>query len=137
VGEVVVLKPVEPHLKHPSTMLFLIGLGLGDENDVTVKGANAIRSCSKVFLEMYTSVLGVDVKKLVGNVVGDLTLQVSTRSLVVPAGGDVWKDNSDCRPWYGRIHGGSRHPHARTNRECCRPCGRRRFVVRFCRPSSS
>jgi diphthine methyl ester synthase len=46
-------------------MLYLIGLGLGDENDVTIKGANAIRSCSKVFLEMYTSVLGVDVEKLV------------------------------------------------------------------------
>ncbi len=45
--------------------LYLIGLGLGDEKDVTVKGAEAIAKCSKVFLESYTSVLGVDAKKLV------------------------------------------------------------------------
>ena len=46
-------------------MLYLIGLGLGDEKDVTVKGAEAIAACSKVFLEAYTSVLGVDPVKLV------------------------------------------------------------------------
>lgn len=50
-------------------MLFLIGLGLGDEKDVTVKGAEAIASCSKIFLESYTSVLGVDPKKLVSDAV--------------------------------------------------------------------
>jgi diphthine synthase len=45
--------------------LYLIGLGLGDEKDVTVKGAEAIARCSLVFLEAYTSVLGVDARKLV------------------------------------------------------------------------
>lgn len=45
-------------------VLFLIGLGLGDERDVTIKGRDAIASCSKVFLEAYTSVLGVDVPRL-------------------------------------------------------------------------
>ena len=41
-------------------MLYIIGLGLGDANDVTVKGAEAIKKSSKVFLEMYTAILGID-----------------------------------------------------------------------------
>lgn len=43
----------------------MIGLGLGDEKDITVKGLEAIRSSSKVVLEHYTSILGVDKAKLV------------------------------------------------------------------------
>ena len=46
-------------------MLYLIGLGLGDERDITVKGLEAIRSCARVFLDAYTSILGVDTAKLV------------------------------------------------------------------------
>ena len=44
--------------------LFLVGLGLGNESDVSVNGLNAIKKSDKVFLESYTSILGVDVKKL-------------------------------------------------------------------------
>jgi diphthamide biosynthesis methyltransferase len=47
-------------------MLYLIGLGLGDEKDITVRGLEIVKKCSAVFLEYYTSVLGADVKKLVG-----------------------------------------------------------------------
>ncbi len=46
-------------------VLFLIGLGLGDEKDITVKGLEAVKRCSKVYLEHYTSVLGVDRERLV------------------------------------------------------------------------
>ncbi len=46
-------------------MLYLIGLGLGDEKDITVKGLEAVKSCSKIFLEAYTSILGVSKEKLV------------------------------------------------------------------------
>lgn len=46
-------------------MLYIIGLGLGDADDVTVKGAAAISRSSKVFLEMYTAILGVDSDALV------------------------------------------------------------------------
>lgn len=46
-------------------MLFMIGMGLGDENDVTAKGDAAIRSSSLVVLEMYTSILGVNTERLV------------------------------------------------------------------------
>jgi len=45
-------------------VLYLIGLGLGDEEDITVKGLNAVRRCSHVFLEQYTAVLGVDAERL-------------------------------------------------------------------------
>ena len=42
----------------------LVGLGLGNERDVTLRGLDAVRSCAKVYLEAYTSVLGVDVDAL-------------------------------------------------------------------------
>src|SRR3990167_6693947 len=45
-------------------MLYLIGLGLGDERDITVRGLEAVKSCDEVYLEMYTSILGVGVEKL-------------------------------------------------------------------------
>mmetsp|Transcript_10502 Transcript_10502/g.18558 ORF Transcript_10502/g.18558 Transcript_10502/m.18558 type:complete len:309 (-) Transcript_10502:24-950(-) len=45
-------------------MLYIIGLGLGDEKDISVKGLEAIRSCDEIYLEHYTSILGVDVPAL-------------------------------------------------------------------------
>lgn len=38
-------------------MFYLIGLGLGDVKDITVKGLEAVRSCDRVYLEAYTSIL--------------------------------------------------------------------------------
>lgn len=38
-------------------MFFIIGLGLGDPKDVTVKGFEIIKSCDRVYLESYTSIL--------------------------------------------------------------------------------
>jgi len=46
-------------------MLYFIGLGLGDEKDITLRGLEAVRRCSHVFLESYTSLLGVDKDALV------------------------------------------------------------------------
>jgi diphthine synthase len=46
-------------------MLFIIGLGLGSEKDITVKGLEAVKQCSLIVLEAYTSILGVDKTKLV------------------------------------------------------------------------
>lgn len=46
-------------------VLYLIGLGLGDEKDITVKGLERVRQCKYIFLESYTSILGVDRQKLV------------------------------------------------------------------------
>lgn len=42
----------------------MIGLGLSSEKDVSVKGYEIIKNSDKVFLESYTSLLNVDVKKL-------------------------------------------------------------------------
>lgn len=44
--------------------LYFIGLGLGSETDISVRGLQAIKSCDNIFLEAYTSVLGVSRVKL-------------------------------------------------------------------------
>ncbi|GKT45800.1 diphthine methyl ester synthase [Colletotrichum spaethianum] len=41
-------------------MLYLVGLGLSDETDITVKGLEVVRKASRVYLEAYTSILLVD-----------------------------------------------------------------------------
>lgn len=46
-------------------MFFLVGLGLGDAKDVTVKGLEIIKKCTRVYLEAYTSVLTVGKEALV------------------------------------------------------------------------
>jgi diphthine synthase len=45
-------------------VLYIVGLGLGDEDDITVKGLKIVQSCDLVFLEHYTSVLGADKERL-------------------------------------------------------------------------
>lgn len=40
-------------------MLYVVGLGLGDEKDITVRGLEAVRRCDKVYLEAYTSLLAL------------------------------------------------------------------------------
>eukprot|EP01102_Stenamoeba_stenopodia_P005787 TRINITY_DN16511_c0_g1_i1.p1 TRINITY_DN16511_c0_g1~~TRINITY_DN16511_c0_g1_i1.p1 ORF type:complete len:300 (-),score=90.62 TRINITY_DN16511_c0_g1_i1:18-851(-) len=45
-------------------VLWLVGLGLGDEKDITVKGLEAVKGSSAIYLEAYTSLLGVDKEKL-------------------------------------------------------------------------
>ena len=46
-------------------MLYLVGLGLADEKDITVKGLEIVRKAERVYLEAYTSILLVDHDKLV------------------------------------------------------------------------
>jgi len=49
--------------------LYLIGIGLSDEKDITLKGLEAVKKCKKVFLESYTSKLQCtteDLEKLYG-----------------------------------------------------------------------
>ncbi len=45
-------------------MLYLIGLGLNDEKDITLKGLEAVKKCNNIYLENYTSKLNVDIKDL-------------------------------------------------------------------------
>lgn len=46
-------------------MLYLVGLGLADETDITVKGLEIVKRADRVYLEAYTSILLVDKEKLV------------------------------------------------------------------------
>ena len=49
--------------------LYMIGIGLGDEKDITLRGLEAVKHCDKVFLETYTSLLQcsvADLEKLYG-----------------------------------------------------------------------
>ncbi|ETO08450.1 hypothetical protein RFI_28937 [Reticulomyxa filosa] len=52
------------HGKSPQTLdkgiimvLYFVGLGLGDKEDITVKGLAAVKRCKRVFLEHYTAIL--------------------------------------------------------------------------------
>lgn len=50
-------------------MLYLIGIGLNDEKDISVKGLEAVKKCESVYLESYTSKLACsveDMEKLYG-----------------------------------------------------------------------
>ena len=68
--------------KH-NTMLYLIGLGLSDETDITVKGLEIVRRAARVYLEAYTSILLVDKSILVSSLrlprCLELTLMLSRR----------------------------------------------------------
>ena len=48
-------------------VLYMIGLGLGDERDITIKGYDAIKTCKYIYLEQYTAILGIEKEKLVNN----------------------------------------------------------------------
>ncbi|PWY66446.1 diphthine synthase [Aspergillus heteromorphus CBS 117.55] len=45
-------------------MLYLVGLGLADETDITVRGLEVVKKAERVYLEAYTSILLVDKEKL-------------------------------------------------------------------------
>jgi diphthine methyl ester synthase len=44
--------------------LYMIGIGLNDEKDITIRGLEAVKQAKKIFLETYTSILQVPLSKL-------------------------------------------------------------------------
>ena len=49
--------------------LYLIGLGLNDEKDITLRGLEAAKKCDRIYLEYYTSILNCskeELEKLIG-----------------------------------------------------------------------
>ena len=46
-------------------MLYLVGLGLADETDITVKGLEIVKKAERVYLEAYTAILLVEKDALV------------------------------------------------------------------------
>ena len=69
-------------------MLYLVGLGLSDETDITVKGLEIAKKASRVYLEAYTSILLVDQSVLVccfTNICGGIRLtSVRKSTMAVP-----------------------------------------------------
>ena len=45
-------------------VLYLIGLGLCDEKNITLRGLEYIKSSDYIYMEYYTSILSVDKSKL-------------------------------------------------------------------------
>ena len=70
-------------------VLYLIGLGLGDEKDITVRGLEAIRSCDILYLEYYTSILGANVTRL--EQFYGKKIQIADRNMVESAAEDIYK----------------------------------------------
>ena len=44
--------------------LYMIGLGLSDEKDISVKGFEAVKASDHVYLEMYTAILMISNERL-------------------------------------------------------------------------
>lgn len=44
--------------------LYMIGIGLGDEKDISLKGLEAVKKCSSIYLESYTSKLNCSIEAL-------------------------------------------------------------------------
>jgi len=60
--------------------LYLIGLGLWDEKDITLKAVEILRNCRFIYLESYTSILNCSVDKIKG--VTGKNIQIATRQMV-------------------------------------------------------
>ncbi|KAJ7772010.1 diphthine synthase isoform b [Mycena maculata] len=61
-------------------MFFIIGLGLCDEKDITVRGFQAVKGATRVYLEAYTSILMVQKERL--EVFYDKPLILADRDMV-------------------------------------------------------
>ena len=60
--------------------LYLIGIGLSDEKDITLKGSEAVKKCKKLYAENYTSKLNVSWTKI--EKVCDKKIILADRNLV-------------------------------------------------------
>ncbi|NTV23281.1 MAG: diphthine synthase [Nanoarchaeota archaeon] len=67
--------------------LYMIGLGLFDEKDITLRGLEAVKRCEIVFLEDYTSKLSVNVENL-EKLYGKKIL-LASREIVEKHAGDI------------------------------------------------
>ena len=59
--KIIIFSPIS----NPSIMLYLVGLGLADEKDITVKGLEIVKKAERVYLEAYTAILLVEKEQLV------------------------------------------------------------------------
>ncbi|OWZ40961.1 diphthine synthase [Cryptococcus neoformans] len=71
-------------------MFYVIGLGLSDEKDITVKGLEAVKNSERVYLESYTSILMVEKEKL--EAFYERPVITATREMVELEADDILKD---------------------------------------------
>ena len=77
-------------------MLYIVGLGLADEKDISVKGLEIVRTADRVYLEAYTAILLVEKEQLVSALHWVSTpISINVWSSV---GSLLWPLSHSCRP---------------------------------------
>ncbi|KAJ3280501.1 diphthine synthase [Borealophlyctis nickersoniae] len=71
-------------------VLYVVGLGLADERDITLKGLDAVKTCERVYLEAYTSILTVEKEKL--EALYERPVMVADREMVETEADVILKD---------------------------------------------
>uniref|UniRef100_A0A1B6MH13 diphthine methyl ester synthase n=1 Tax=Graphocephala atropunctata TaxID=36148 RepID=A0A1B6MH13_9HEMI len=71
-------------------MFYIVGLGLGDPKDITVKGLEIVKTCDRVYLEIYTSILSAG-KEALEEFYGREVL-LADRELVEQGSEEILKD---------------------------------------------
>ncbi|KAL8284101.1 hypothetical protein RQP46_004850 [Phenoliferia psychrophenolica] len=71
-------------------MLYVIGLGLSDEKDITVRGLEAVKGSTRVYLEAYTSILGVGKERL--EAFYDKDIIIADRDMVETESDDILRN---------------------------------------------
>lgn len=82
-------------------MLYIIGLGLADERDISVKGLEIVRKADRVYLEAYTAILLVEKEQLVRRIPDSYGAMMLIVHKTV--GGVLWPPSYSRRPGNGRI----------------------------------
>lgn len=72
-------------------MLYLIGLGLSHETDITVRGFETVKKCKRVYLEAYTSILMAADKAHLEQFYGTEVI-LADRELVESGADEIFKD---------------------------------------------
>ena len=79
-------------------MFYIIGLGLCDEKDITLRGLEAVKKCTRIYLEAYTSILMVQKERLVSF---SSVMYCNRAGLTMSIGRAIWKRYYSRRQRYG------------------------------------
>ena len=85
-------------------MLYLVGLGLADEKDITVKGLEVVNKAERVYLEAYTAVLLVE-KEILVSISNENLAQGAfwLTDVTATVGSLLWPLGNHRRPRNGRV----------------------------------
>lgn len=78
-------------------MLYLVGLGLADERDITVKGLDIVKKAKRVYLEAYTAVLLVE-KEVLVSLIEQFYARIEAKLIVTVVGSLLWPRSHYSRP---------------------------------------